>query len=484
MKQGGTPCPVRSRFANSGFPPPPPFSPWRCRPAGAAGAEARPRNWPPRPPRRERGGPAPRLRRWTGAPPPWAREESGGGGSLPVEERLSVEPGAEDPEPGAPVGEAPGAGGPAAPGGGSASPGAAAWHVFGEIGTGAGGAALVTAEDLADISAMSIRGTKFGATDGDYVARYVWGGDDNDAHSPDLSQSDAWRPRGNRAGLRVRVGHNDAGQVSYGLAYAEGDFGPNAGSWVTEYSWEFDSEAAGTNIRRWSSGNRKGALFRRETGAGNLWAAVATDISGPGHTDWLATGVWAYAPHQAPPSKYLRDTRGHRFGVFADGGDSFRASGGAVAELTGTATYEGDAAGVYSRLTGATEATRRNDLFSADATLTIDFSVKPGRYREGAATGRIHNIAIDGTPIAGNPEIALREGYLTGNNNTISSDFSGTSMTFDGASWTGDWGAALFGNPASDATGADRLPGSVAGTFGVSTYRRLVISIQVRNQSL
>ncbi len=47
-------------------------------------------------------------------------------------------------------------------------------------------------------------------------------------------------------------------------------------------------------------------------------------------------------------------------------------------------------------------------------------------------------------------------------------------MTFDGASWTGDWGAAFFGAPAPGATGADRLPGSVAGAFAVRTYRRLV----------
>ena len=240
---------------------------------------------------------------------------------------------------------------------------------------------------------------------------------------------------------------------------------------MTKYQWEFDSEAAGTNVQRWNSGNRKGALFRRETDAGNLWAAVSTDISGPGDTDWLATGVWAYAPAGGPAGPRILegddDSRGYRFGVFADGGEAFRDYGeayGALAALTGTATYEGDASGVYSRRTGATEATRRNDLFSADATLTIDFSEMPKYYDvEGTATGRIHNIAIDGTPIAGNPEIPLRKTPI--GRSYISGRRAG-SMTFDGASWDIQWGAAFFGDPAPGATGADRLPSSIAGTFG------------------
>ena len=390
-----------------------------------------------------------------------AAPASGGGGAAPAD----GEGGGANP-PGEPA--------PVEPGGGSASPSAAAWHVFGEIGTGPNGGTLVTAEDLAGLSAMSLRGSSMGADTGSHVVEYVWGGDDT--HSPDLSQSDAWRPRANDAGLRARVGHNDAGQVSYGLDYAEGSFGVEGRTWVTEYRWEFDSEAEGTNIRRLGSDGRQGALFRRETDAGNLWAAVATDISGPGDTDWLATGVWAYVPRQAPPSQYLTDTRGHRFGVFADGGDPFLASSRASAELTGTATYEGDAAGVYSRLAGATEATRRNDLFSADATLTIDFSADADGSGY-SATGRIHNIAIDGTLIAGNPEITLSEGVLSGGNPyvAITSDFSGESMTFDGASWGGDWQAALFGNPVPGATtGADRLPGSVAGTFSMITRHAVV----------
>ena len=44
---------------------------------------------------------------------------------------------------------------------------------------------------------------------------------------------------------------------------------------------------------------------------------------------------------------------------------------------------------------------------------------------------------------------------------------TGAIMTSGNETWHGGWVAALFGNPEPDATGADRLPGSVAGTFGV-----------------
>ena len=41
-------------------------------------------------------------------------------------------------------------------------------------------------------------------------------------------------------------------------------------------------------------------------------------------------------------------------------------------------------------------------------------------------------------------------------------------MTFDGVGWVGRWGGQFFGNPAAGATGADALPGSIAGTFGAT----------------
>ena len=468
--------------------------------------------------------------------PPGAGE---GAGSPPVE------PGAGEPAPGGPVGEGPGEGGPAAPGGGSAaSPSAAAWHVFGEVGTGGNGAAPVTAEDLSNISVRSLRGAAYNrnltsfASDGSGVGRQGL---------PNISRSSAWHMRStilieadefdsygddwwamgsqDRDSMMVRVGHNAAGQVSYSLNYREQ---LNPKSPADAYEWTLDSEAAGANVRRLGSGGRQGALLRREDSAGNLWAAVATDISGRGDTDWLATGVWAYRPADGAenPNRdfvYWNKSTSHpgwseyRFGVFADGGDPFRASD--LAELTGTATYEGGASGVYGRARTEHPAPEdppverypewRVDFFTADATLTVDFSAKPGADGEGAATGRIHNMRIGGRPIieaiagdvvpygsgamvlaGANPEITLSGGivsgvgsyttvepgdrdedlyrYLESATMKVRSSPSYDSSVFWDETWQGNWEGAFFGNPAPGAAGADRLPGSVAGAFGVA----------------
>ena len=448
------------------------------------------------------GGPSAEL---AAAPAPVGGE----GGGLPVEERLSVEPGAGEAELGVPVGEGPGAGGPTAPGGAAAaSPSAAAWHVFGEVGTGPNGAALVTAEDLAGVSTYALNYANVFGPGAYYYGKgrpsgvllgypYQGAGLSSGGSPPQYPYQGAGLPSGSvslsddtaRPGagwMEVRVGHNDAGQVSYGLTYAESKYVTTRDRRVETNRWTVDSEAEGTNVRRLGSGGRQGAMFRRETDAGNLWAAVATDISGPGDTDWLATGVWAHKTTTGLRDDWLDSSwdwsNGSRFGVFASGGDPYGGSldpdarAELITALTGSATYEGGASGVYSRRTGATEATRRNDLFSADATLTINFSAETGSYPgAGAAAGRIHNMKIGGAPIAGNPEIALFDGLLspygeiweTGRSVSVTINDGGAWEGGDTGRWKGGWGALLFGNPASGATGADKLPGSVAGAFSV-----------------
>ena len=42
-------------------------------------------------------------------------------------------------------------------------------------------------------------------------------------------------------------------------------------------------------------------------------------------------------------------------------------------------------------------------------------------------------------------------------------------MRWDTDVYRGKWGARFYGSPADGATGADRHPGSVAGTFGATT---------------
>ena len=82
--------------------------------------------------------------------------------------------------------------------------------------------------------------------------------------------------------------------------------------------------------------------------AGDLWV-VYTDYEGENDTDYLAGGIWVFAPDTATS---LAD---YEFGAFVDGNDPFTSAN--VMPLTGTATYEGDATGVYS------DRNRRQKLF-------------------------------------------------------------------------------------------------------------------------
>ena len=411
--------------------------------------------------------------------PPGAGE---GGGSAPVEERLSVEPGAGEDEPGVPVGEGEGAGeGGGAPGGGSASPSGAAWHVFGEVGTGGNGAALVASSDLA---ALPVEGIAWSAVTshpeyGDIVGRRNapypkldnrrdetglwidgaqegWDGVYRNADSG-VSQSSLTLPRlgGNRNGsgaIAVGLGRDANGGVSYKLSYSY--VLENSGSLLE--SWILDSEAAGANVRKLSSGGGKGAVFRREDSDGNLWAIVTTDVANAGDTDWLATGMWAWTPADGA-------ARAHRFGVFAAGGDPFEHSGGGLDShpeaLTGVATYAGGASGVYTR---PVDGAQRTDFFEADVTLSADFSADPVGSGVGLMSGSVSGFEVAGAALAGNPVLTLNETELGAQGSTAGSGVGRTSMNFDGNAWAGSWGGQFFGKDAAE------IPLSVAGTFGAA----------------
>ena len=162
------------------------------------------------------------------------------------------------------------------------------------------------------------------------------------------------------------------------------------------------------------------------------------------------------------------------FGAFANGGDPFAAGADLVA-ITGTATYEGSAAGVKATASAV-------DYFTADATLTAKFGA-PGTDADpdavddeaGTITGKIHNIMAGGERVA--HAIYLDEsaigaaGALSGRarkGDRIFGDDGNVTYPFNGR-WSG-----AFYNPAMNdpATAADEslttAPGSVAGTFGVT----------------
>lgn len=425
---------------------------------------------------------------------------SGGGGTgLVDEERLTADGGA-----------------------GSATRRAAAWRILGDgVGSGADRSTLVTATELGALSAG-----KMAAAAGHYprdgALSRGYGRQDRTAAVDRTSANGLWRHRADAGSWRAYVTadsgvtqsaqafcrsgfgicrNSDAvavelgysgGRVTYKVGYTDLPSGANE----SFQDWTLDSERTGdpaarpsndggrrtvdkprndgagkdgvvtggaallANVQRWSDGGRQGALFRHENTQRKLWLAIDTDYSGAGDTDWLATGIWAWTPNDGAANKF-------RFGVFADGGDVFSTAN--VAGLAGSATYTGRAGGVYSTVSGTA---RSNAFFEADVTLTADFDATElngfPHIGHGVVSGRVHNFATDAA-IPGAPELTLAGAAIGMPGYAGGAHRAATSMTFDGAAWAGTWGGQFFGNPAAGATGADALPGSIAGTFGAAT---------------
>ena len=180
--------------------------------------------------------------------------------------------------------------------------------------------------------------------------------------------------------------------------------------------------------------------------AGDVWVDVYTDYESTDDTDYLAGGIWVFAPDTATS---LAD---YEFGAFVDGNDPFTTAN--VMPLTGTATYNGQATGVYS-----TTEEGRNYFFDALATLTANFG---DGNALGTISGRIHDATVDGQSI-GVPEVTLGTASLgSTNSGFFTGNISYTDL--DNTAFTGKWGGQFYGNGASDGK-----PGSVAGTFGAAT---------------
>ena len=163
-----------------------------------------------------------------------------------------------------------------------------------------------------------------------------------------------------------------------------------------------------------------------------------------GDSDYLAGGVWLYAPDDAA------GTGDYEVGAFVDGNDPFTAAN--LDGLTGEAVYMGvdDVTGVYTD-----SGEDRNYLFDASVSLTADFD-------DNEISGSIFDFYEDGVPVAGSPTLTLGTAGIDTDANFFTGD---TSMTFDGDAFAGKWGGRFYGNGAN---AADH-PGSVAGTFGGAT---------------
>ena len=189
--------------------------------------------------------------------------------------------------------------------------------------------------------------------------------------------------------------------------------------------------------------------------------------------DYLAFGHWLYVPDD------VTDLDDYNFGVYGSGGDPYDAA--SLAGLTGTATYEGAAVGMYylNGLSGRPDV----GSFTAEVALTADFG-------DGSATGfidgQVSNFEYEGDVASSLPSAVdltsnaysyLPDGYGVpqGSTNIFDTGWGNNPEAWPGGAiagwteagvgdvgWGGSWNAAFYGNDPND---PNAHPTGVAGTF-------------------
>ena len=189
----------------------------------------------------------------------------------------------------------------------------------------------------------------------------------------------------------------------------------------------------------------KGVEFQGEDTSLHHYVDLFSDIENNEDNDYLVMGFWLRE------RKERRSTESKYGLIIASGGnDSFDRSN--VAGLTGTATYEGPATGLYMLKANAA-AEPELDYFNAKASLTANFGDASAL---GSVSGTITESMTDGG--VGLPELTLEPADFIQSSSDFHGDTSGTGLA-------GKWGGRFYSNGAS----ATDHPGSVAGTFGAKT---------------
>jgi len=201
------------------------------------------------------------------------------------------------------------------------------------------------------------------------------------------------------------------------------------------------------NLRSMSNRRYRGLVLGRSTSGGTAFALVTTDRLTQADTDYLVGGVWLFVPPGAT------STRDLEIGTFADGPDANLTPATYLA-ATSTATYRGDAYGLYLGSAGVGEY---GGAFEGNIRLTANFG------STATVSGSISDVYVNGIgentirPLPGNPSLTLQSatisasagGFFTGN----------THASVAGYTYSGKWGGQFYGSQAN----------SIGGTFGGST---------------
>ncbi len=204
-----------------------------------------------------------------------------------------------------------------------------------------------------------------------------------------------------------------------------------------------------------------------------------------GDSDYLTWGVWVHVPNAVPGVDATGRTNPATAAAFASGNDPFQVD----VLLTGTATYNGVANGLYS-------AGGMVEYFEADASLTANFGGRTPNDSTptteandngllGAVTGSISNIKAGGMDVDGSLTLG-RAALVAGDNpaapvdvsvaasaRTTATRFTGnTQGTLGGRAMQGSWTGQFYGPnraPAGSVAARTEFPTTAAGTFGART---------------
>jgi hypothetical protein len=189
------------------------------------------------------------------------------------------------------------------------------------------------------------------------------------------------------------------------------------------------------------------------TSPGDDWEFVARNHENLVNTrredgDYIQMGWWLDKPVDPAAS--------HKFARFVNGGASYE---GAIGSVTGSATYEGKAVGLFSMRQRKSEAGAHGE-FRADVELTANFEETSTGADDEGVTGTVDNFYTMGSDGG-----QSRDWVLTFTNSADDGigTASPTGGNAEGHEWTGSWSAAWFGDDPHAA--ANSQPRSIAGMF-------------------
>ena len=262
-----------------------------------------------------------------------------------------------------------------------------------------------------------------------------------------------------------------------------GDIPGDGSTFAGTYNADDDDNAPPVSGRFFCAADASCAISVDEDGevtgiTGYVFQALAAGATPASDDDYMAWGVWLTVPDATTATDLAAA------GAFASGNDVFQVR----AELTGTATYNGDASGMYS-------AGGMVEYFDADVSLTANFGGAVGADSTpdtgtvgdndglllGAVTGTVSNIRAGGMDVDGMLTLKRAPINTTAANGDSTGGFDGAAEgTLGGAVLKGNWGGQFYGpNDATADSMAARTeyPTTAAGTFGATGGGHSPVSI-------